>query len=437
VTKTASESPANKAIRRYMLLGGVTLGALVIGAGGWAATMNISSAVIGSGVVGVEGNTKKIQHGQGGIVREIRVGNGAVVHAGDILVRLDGVEASTSLAATIKEIDQLDARRLRLIAERDGGKELIDPLQQMARLDDRPFIEGLNAEISLFEARRDQIESKMAQLKEQIAQIEQQRDGSRQRLLANAEEVSWSEQQAQRIENLAKAGLVQFSRLADSKRMVAQLNGERSQLMSDEATAGKRITEIELQIAQLRKDRRAEVLTDLLDTEGRLSKLKEQRLALEDQIAHLEIRAPVDGIVHQLATHTIGGLLSPGETAMNIVPIRDMLTVDMRIRPTDVDQVSIGQAARLRFSAFNQRTTSEIEGKVESLSPDVSINEQTGETWYSARIAIPPQERAKLGNLALIPGMPVEAYIKSEPRTALAYLIKPISDQMERAMREN
>ncbi len=437
MTKTASESPANKAIRRYMLLGGVTLGALVIGAGGWAATMNISSAVIGSGVVGVEGNTKKIQHGQGGIVREIRVGNGAVVHAGDILVRLDGVEASTSLAATIKEIDQLDARRLRLITERDGRKELIDPLQQMARLDDRPFIEGLNAEISLFEARRDQIESKMAQLKEQIAQIEQQRDGSRQRLLANAEEASWSEQQAQRIENLAKAGLVQFSRLADSKRMVAQLNGERSQLMSDEATAGKRITEIELQIAQLRKDRRAEVLTDLLDTEGRLSKLKEQRLAIEDQIAHLEIRAPVDGIVHQLATHTIGGLLSPGETAMNIVPIRDMLTVDMRIRPTDVDQVSIGQAARLRFSAFNQRTTSEIEGKVESLSPDVSINEQTGETWYSARIAIPPQERAKLGNLALIPGMPVEAYIKSEPRTALAYLIKPISDQMERAMREN
>ncbi|WP_312408597.1 HlyD family type I secretion periplasmic adaptor subunit [Rhizobium sp.] len=432
-----SESPANRAIRRYMLLAGVTLGGLVVGAGGWAATMNISAAVIGSGVIGVEGNTKKIQHGQGGVVREIRVSNGTLVRAGDILLRLDGVEASTTLAATIKEIDQLDARRLRLIAERDGVEELIDPIQQIARLEDGQFIEGLKSETSLFKARREQIDSKTAQLKEQIAQIEQQRDGTRQRLISNAEEASWSEQQAQKIENLAKEGLVQFSRLADSKRMVAQLSGERSQLLSDEATAGKRITEIELQIAQLDKDRHAEVLTDLLDTNGKLAKLAEQRLALEDQIEHLDIRAPVDGIVHQLATHTIGGLLSPGETAMNIVPTRDMLTVDMRIKPNDVDQVSIGQAARLRFSAFNQRTTSEIEGRVESLSPDVSVNEQTGETWYSARIAISPQERAKLGELALIPGMPVEAYIKAEPRTALAYLIKPISDQMERAMREN
>ncbi|MFK4768306.1 HlyD family type I secretion periplasmic adaptor subunit [Rhizobium sp. ZW T2_16] len=432
-----SQSPANKAIRRYMLLAGVTLGGLVAGAGGWAATMNISAAVIGSGVIGVEGNTKKIQHGKGGIVREIRVSNGALVRAGDIVLRLDGVEVSTTLAATIKEIDQLDARRLRLIAERDGVEELIDPMQQIARLEDRQFIEGLKSETSLFKARREQIDSKTAQLKEQIAQIEQQRDGTRQRLISNAEEASWSEQQAQKIENLAKEGLVQFSRLADSKRMVAQLSGERSQLLSDEATAGKRITEIELQIGQLDKDRRAEVLTDLLDMNGKLAKLAEQRLALEDQIEHLDIRAPVDGIVHQLATHTIGGLLSPGETAMNIVPTRDMLTVDMRIKPNDVDQVSIGQAARLRFSAFNQRTTSEIEGRVESLSPDVSVNEQTGETWYSARIAISPQERAKLGELALIPGMPVEAYIKAEPRTALAYIIKPISDQMERAMREN
>lgn len=432
-----SESPANRAIRRYMLLAGVTLGGLVVGAGGWAATMNISAAVIGSGVIGVEGNTKKIQHGQGGVVREIRVSNGTLVRAGDILLRLDGVEASTTLAATIKEIDQLDARRLRLIAERDGVEELIDPIQQIARLEDGQFIEGLKSETSLFKARREQIDSKTAQLKEQIAQIEQQRDGTRQRLISNAEEASWSEQQARKIENLAKEGLVQFSRLADSKRMVAQLSGERSQLLSDEATAGKRITEIELQIAQLDKDRRAEVHTDLLDTNGKLAKLAEQRRALEDQIEHLDIRAPVDGIVHQLATHTIGGLLSPGETAMNIVPTRDRLTVDVRIKPNDVDQVSIGQAARLRFSAFNQRTTSEIEGRVESLSPDVSVNEQTGETWYSARIAISPQERAKLGELALIPGMPVEAYIKAEPRTALAYLIKPISDQMERAMREN
>lgn len=432
-----AESQANRAIRRYLLLAGVTVGGLVVGAGGWAATMNITSAVVGSGVIGIEGNTKKIQHGQGGIVRDIRVTDGMTVRAGDILVRLDGVEASTSLAAAVKEIDQLEARRLRLTAERDGRGELIDPIEQMARADDRKFMDGLRSETSLFQARRDQIDSKKSQLKEQIAQITRQREGTIKRLESNAEEISWTRQQADRIENLAKEGLVQFSRLADSKRTVAQLDGERSQLVSDDAASEKRISEIELQIGQLDKDQRAEVLTDLLDTDGKLSKLSEQRLALEDQIAHLDIRSPVDGIVHQLATHTIGGLLSPGETAMSIVPTHDALTVEAKIKPTDVDQVTAGQTARLRFSAFNQRTTSEIEGRVESVSPDVSANEQTGETWYTARIAISPEQRAKLGGLALIPGMPVESYINAAPRTALSYLVKPISDQMERAMREN
>jgi HlyD family secretion protein len=435
--KALPQSPANKAIRRYLLLASVTVGGLVVGAGGWAATMNITSAVVGTGVVGIEGNTKKIQHGQGGTVGEIRVTEGMAVHAGDVLIRLDGVEAKTSLAAAVKEMDQLEARRLRLLAERDGRDELIDPIEQMARLDDGQFVEGLRSETSLFKARREQIDSKKSQLREQIAQITRQREGTAKRLDANAEEISWAKQQGDRIENLAKEGLVQFSRLADSKRTVAQLDGERSQFVSDNATAEKRISEIEMQITQLDKDRRAEVLTDMLDTEAKLSKLSEQRLALEDQIAHLDIRSPVDGIVHQLATHTVGGLLSPGETAMSIVPTHDALTVEAKIKPTDVDQVATGQMARLRFSAFNQRTTAEIEGKVESLSPDVSANQQTGETWYSARIAISADERAKLGGLVLIPGMPVEAYIKAEPRSVLSYLVKPISDQMERAMREN
>lgn len=435
--KAMAESQANRAIRRYLLLAGVTVGGLVVGAGGWAATMNITSAVVGSGVIGIEGNIKKIQHGQGGLVREIRVRDGMRVKAGNILIRLDGVEATTNLAATVKEIDQLEARRLRLIAERDGRDELIDPLQRMARLDDRGFMDGLQSETALFEARRAQIASKKSQLREQIAQITRQREGTAKRLEANAEEISWSNQQAQRIENLAKEGLVQFSRLADSKRTVAQLDGERSQLISDDAASEKRVSEILLQIEQLDKDQRAEVLTDLLDAEGKLSKLAEQRLALEDQIRHLDIRSPVDGIVHQLATHTVGGLLSPGEAAMNIVPSHDSMTVEMKIKPTDVDQVSVGQTARLRFSAFNQRTTSEIEGRVESISPDVSTNTQTGETWYSARIAITAEERAKLGELTLVPGMPVEAFVNAAPRTALAYLLKPISDQMERAMREN
>lgn len=430
-------SPANRAISRYLLLAGVTIGVFVIGAGSWAAKMTITSAVIGTGVVGIQGNSKKIQHGEGGIVKEILVSNGMQVKAGDLLVRLDGTQASARLAAAVAEIDQLTARLLRLLAERDAKAEVADPLLLMARLNDQKFMDGLRSETALFKARREQIETKRAQFREQITQINQQREGTRRRLLSNAEEISWTAQQAKRIENLSKDGLVQFSRLAESKRVEAQLDGARGQLVSDEAYLGARILEIAVQIAQLDKDRAAEVLTGLVDTEGELAKLAEQRRALEDQIAHLDIRSPVDGIVHQLATHTIGGLLNPGEVAMDIVPTGGALTVEMRVKPTDIDQIVVGQSARLRFSSFNQRTTEELEGLVESLSPDVSTNSQTGETWYSARIAISARTRAKLSGLILLPGMPVEAYINAEPRTALSYLVKPISDQMERAMREN
>ncbi|MDR6189626.1 HlyD family type I secretion membrane fusion protein [Agrobacterium pusense] len=181
----------------------------------------------------------------------------------------------------------------------------------------------------------------------------------------------------------------------------------------------------------------AEVLTELRDVENKLTELSEQKITAEDQLKRIDIRSPQDGIVHELAVHTIGGVIGAGETMMQIVPTNDLLVVETKIQPSDVDQIHVGQQATLRFSAFNQRTTPEVSGHVKTVAADLVSNPQTGESWYTARIDIAPDELAKLGNLSPVAGMPVEAYIKTGERTALSYLIKPLTDQIAKAMRED
>lgn len=429
-------SPATRAIRRYLLLSAVTVGVLTIGAGGWAATSKLSGAVIGAGTIVVEGSVKKIQHREGGIIKEIRVRDGMKVEAGDLLVRLDDTVIRATLAAVVKEINQLDARRIRLLAERDNSPEMIIPDAFKSRLGDPQVAENLNAERSLFTARRQLGDGQRDQLRQQIQQISQEKAGILVKLKAKDEEMSWISQELERVTALREQGLVQFTRLSELKRVKAQLDGERGQMMSDDARAAMKVGEIEMQILQIDKDRRAEVLTDLLDIDSRLSKLTEQRTTAEDQLKRIDIVSPQQGIVHQLAFHTIGGVVAPGEALMEIVPNNDALVIEAHIKPTDIDQVHAGQDAGLRFSAFSQRTTQEIDGKVETVSPDLSHNQQTGESWYTARITIPADQRALLGNLVLVAGMPVETFIRSEERTALSYLVKPLADQVRRAMQE-
>ncbi len=231
--------------------------------------------------------------------------------------------------------------------------------------------------------------------------------------------------------------MIQFNRLAELERLRAQLDGERGQLIAEIARAATRITETELQILQLDQDRLAEVLTELRDVDNKLAELLEQRVTAEDQLKRIDLRSPQDGIVHELAVHTIGGVIAAGETVMQIVPVNERLVVEAKIQPTDIDQIHVGQTAVLRFSAFNQRTTPEVTGHVKTVAADLVSNPQTGESWYSSRLQIEPDELTKLGDLNLLAGMPVEAYIKTGDRTALSYLIKPLTDQIAKAMRED
>ena len=429
-------SPATRAIRRHLLLSALTVGALTIGVAGWAAASKLSGAVIGVGTIVVEGNVKKIQHREGGIIKEIRVRDGMKVGAGDLLVRLDDTVVRANLAAVIGEMSQLEARRIRLLAERDDSYVMSVPESFEARLGDPVATKNLDAEQSLFAARRQLSEGQRNQLRQQIQQVKQERMGILVKLKAKDEEMSWISQELDRVTALNEQGLVQLTRLSELKLVKAQLEGERGQMMSDDARATMKIDEIEIQILQIDKDRHAEVLSNFLDVESRLSKLTEQRTTAENQLNRLDIVSPQQGIVHQLAFHTIGGVVGPGEALLEIVPDNDTLLVEAHIRPTDIDQVHAGQVAGLRFSAFSQRMTQEIDGEVQTVSPELSHNPQTGDAWYTARITIPAAQRALLGNLVLVAGMPVETFIRSEERTALSYLIKPLADQVRRAMQE-
>lgn len=431
------QSAASRSIRLYTIAGLGTLALMVLGVGGWAVTANLSGAVVGAGTVVVDGNVKRIQHREGGIVGGIRVRNGATVKAGELLIRLDDTVTQANLAMVTKQIDQLNARRMRLSAERENATVMAAPLISPEQTTDIDSAEYIKAELALFVARKQTLDGQKAQLRQRIDQIRQENEGLIVRKNAKEEELSWIGQELFRVRSLASQQLVQFNRLAELERLRAQLDGERGQLMAEIARAATRVSETELQILQLDQDRLAEVLTELRDVDNKLAELTEQKVTAEDQLKRVDIRSPQDGIVHELAVHTIGGVIGAGETIMQIVPINDRLVVEARIQPADVDQMHVGQQAVLRFSAFNQRTTPEIAGQVKTVAADLVHNPQTGESWYTARIQIEPDEMSKLGNLSLLAGMPVEAYIKTSERTALSYLIKPFADQINRAMRED
>jgi HlyD family secretion protein len=428
-------SVAEHSIREISSLALFACVALVVGAGGWAATAELSGAVIGSGTIVVDGNVKRVQHKEGGIVGEILVRNGTRVEAGDVLIRLDDTLPQANLAIVASQINQLMARRLRLIAERDD----LTTMKPVSTVSGVPHDGGeyFAAEEALFQARRRTVDGQKSQLREQIGQLGQETRGLTVRRDAKSEELDWIEQELTRVRSLTSQGLVQFTRLSELQREKAQLEGERGQFITEIARASIRVTETELQILQVDEDRRTEVLTELRDVDNKLAELAQQRVTAEDELSRIDILSPQKGVVHELAVHTVGGVIPSGETVMLIVPTQEELVVEARLQPADIDQVATGQPVTLRFSAFNQRTTPELFGSVTTVAADLVSNPQTGESWYTARIHIPQEELGRLGRITLVAGMPVEAFIQTGDRSALSYLVKPLADQIVRAMRED
>jgi HlyD family secretion protein len=430
--------PALESIQRYVVVGMIMFGCTTFGVGGWATTTQLSGAVIGQGVVVVDSSVKKVQHPTGGIVGELRVREGDRVNAGDILIRLDETQTLANANIVTKNLDELLARQARLEAERDSAEKITFPRLLLQRTKDTnsEAERAITAEQKLFDLRRQARSGQKAQLKERSAQLQNEINGYLGQTEAKQKEIGFIQQELEGVRGLWQKNLVPITRLTSLERDAARLEGERSQLGGMIAQSKGKIAEIELQIIQIEQDLRSEVGKDLIETRSKLSELAERKTAAVDQLNRIDIRAPQTGRVHELSVHTVGGVISPGEQIMLIVPDADSLAIEVKISPRDIDQVYVGQAATLRFAAFNQKTTPEIDGEVGVVSADITQEQRTGASYYTTRVLLKPEEQAKLGSAKLVPGMPVDVFIKTQGRTALSYLVKPLWDQAQRAFKE-
>jgi membrane fusion protein, type I secretion system len=424
-------------IRYYLVAGLAVVVLLVGGVGGWATTASLAGAVLAHGTVVVDSNVRKVQHPTGGVVGEIRVNDGDRVNAGDLLIRLDETVTRANLGIVIKQLDELAIRQARFAAERDGAETIVIP-ESLARRQEDPEVERIIAgERMFFDSRRAARAGQRAQLRERIIQLKDEIAGIEAQQQAKTHELALINKELEGLEKLWAKNLVSMSKYTATQREAARLAGECGQLVAQAAQARGKIAEIELQILQLDQDLRAEVMKDLREAQAKEAELNERRAVAEDQLKRIEIRAPQSGVVHQLAVHTVGGVVTPSELIMLIVPESDALVIEAKIAPQDIDHVHTGGSAHVRLPAFNQRTTPEFAGTVSRVAADVTKEQQTGQSYYVARIALPDGGLTQLGDhLRLIPGMPAEVHIRTSDRTALSYLVKPLRDQFVKAFKE-
>jgi HlyD family secretion protein len=423
-------------IRRHIIIGAAVVAFLALGVGGWASTAEISGALIAQGSLVVDSNVKKVQHPTGGVVGEVRVHDGDRVKAGDILVRLDETVTRANLAIITKGLNELYARKARLGAERDGAETVAVPKELADKPNDPDMQEALSSERKLFELRRKTRLGQKNQLQQRIKQLQEQITGLTAQQDAKSKEMTIIAQELQGVRDLWSRNLIQISRLTSLEREEARLQGERGQLIASAAEVKGKIVETELQILQVDQEFASDVGKELRETDSKIGEYVERKVTAEDQLRRTDLRAPQDGIVFQSTANTVGGVITAGDPVMLVVPEADNLLVEAKVEPRDIDQVQFGQPVVLRFSAFNTRTTPELNGTVARVGADTSSDQRTGQSYYLVRISMTADEIAKLGDVRLTPGMPVEAFIQTGDRTMLSYLVKPLHDQLKRAFRE-
>lgn len=426
---------ARTSIRRHLAVSTACLSLLVFGLGGLAVGTELAGAVMAPGNIVVDTHVKKVQHPTGGVVGEIRVRDGDSVKAGDVVIRLDETVSRANLAMVTKSLDELAVRQARLEAERDNRDQVTFPPSLTVRLSDQDMGSLVMGERRLFELRREARAGQKAQLKERIDQLKEQIDGLDLQAAAKADEIKLIHDELVGVQELWRKNLVPINRVTALKREETRLRGERGQLIAGIAQAKGRISETELQIIQIDQDLRSEVAKELREVQAKSAELDERKVAAEDQLKRIDIRAPQDGVVHQLAIHTVGGVIAAGDPLMLIMPQSDELSIEVKVSPQDIDQLQLGQESMLRLSAFNQRTTPELKGQVSLIPADLITDQRSGAQYYPVRIAFSEGERDRLGSLKLMPGMPVEGFIQTGYRSVYSYLTKPLTDQVTRAFR--
>ncbi len=420
-------------MRGRVITGSVAAIMLLAGVGGWAATAKLSGAIISSGTVLVAENVKVIQHLDGGVIRDINVRKGQDVAAGEVLLRLDDVQIRTEQSILAGQIAELLARQARLIAERDAATEIVFPADFLAKYPDGILI--LQGEQQLFDSTARNRSSTRQQLELQVAQLEEEVGGLQFQAAALADEVALAQDERARMSALAEKGLIEATRINVADRELARMLGSQGELTANIARSNARVSEVKLQILAIDDVAYTEAQRELRVVAANLAELNDRFAEVNDRLDRTLIRSPVTGTVNELSVTTLGGVISPAERLLTIVPDDADLKIEFRVAVNDIDQISLDQEVKLRFSAFNQRTTPEIAAVVSRVSAASTSDPESGQSYYLAEAEV-TGDLSVLGDRGLIPGMPVDVFVKTDEQVAIAYFVKPFTDQIARAFRE-
>ena len=426
----------------FLRIGGLVAVLLLFGGVGvWSVLAPLDSAAIGSGLVIVENYRKPIAHLEGGIVKEVRIREGQHVHKGEVLLTLEDIQPRSQLDQVQGQWLLSLAHEARLTAQRDGKSRIAYPTALTARKNDSRAAEAMRLQDQTFQVRKRALDGEIMLYRRQIDQLKQKLIGLNEQKSMREKLVRSFEKERGDLQILASQGYAEMQRVREMERNLAQNEGQRASLESDMSSVELEIGSAELKILRIEQEFQREVAKELAEVQAELFSLNERNRALSDTVKRTTVVAPDDGMVLELAVHTPGEVIRPGQHFLNIVPANEQLMVEVRLLPQDIDQIIVGQTAEIRFSAFRQREMPKIEGKLVMVSADRLIDEtsQDRHPYYLARVVVTPKGIRDLVNLKLelVPGMPADVFIKTGSRTFWRYMTAPFSDLLVRSMRED
>ncbi len=424
-------------LRLHAFVGGVVVILMVVGLGAWAMTTEIAGAVVSYGVLVVGSGSKPVQPAEGGIVAEVLVEDGDQVEAGDLLIRLEGTSVRANAALINSQLGEALAQQARLRAEAAGTDEIETPAALTGLIDPARIDSLVKGQENLLASRRAVNNGQTVRVEEQISQLERQIAGLESQLEDVDRQLEIINRQLEDYADLLSRGLVQSSQVSAIEREQSRLIGEQGRIASNIAVTRAGILERQAQIEQSRSEFQSQVLEDLQRVSATIAEYLQQKIAAEDRLARLDVRAPQSGRVHELSVRGPGAVIASGEVLMFIVPQEEQMHVEAHVSPLEIDRIYLGQQVRLRFASLDTRTTPELYGTVERVSPDQVIDSITRQSYYVVRITVSDTELDRLPKgTRLSASMPVNVFAQTGERTVMEYLLKPLAEQVNRTFRE-